>query len=94
MLYLPPHLRFLKLTSPSYLSFLNHIETQFIYPDLAISESDDNQVSFINDYFPIIKVDDALINSTKKELKNNPNKDIIEKIQNAKWLLRSVKKKK
>ena len=29
----------------------------------------------------------------KKELKNNPNKGIIEKIQNAKWLLRSVKKR-
>ena len=72
---------------------LNHIETQFIYPDLTISESDDNQVTFINDYFPVIRVDDELINSTKKELKNNPNESIVEKIQDAKWLLRSVKKR-
>ena len=72
---------------------LNHIETQFIYPDLTISESNDNQVTFINDYFPVIRVDDELINSTKKELKNNPNESIVEKIQDAKWLLRSVKKR-
>ena len=43
--------------------------------------------------FPKIKIDEKLISQTALELKKNPNKKLSEKIQDAKWLLSSVRKR-
>lgn len=72
---------------------LNHFETHFILPDLIVSDANKNHVTFNNDYFPSIRIDEGLVESFKKELRMNPNQDISEKIQDAKWLLRSIKKR-
>jgi RNA polymerase sigma-54 factor len=50
-------------------------------------------VNFIDESFPIIKTDENLINQVKKELKINKNPDILKKINEARWLLTSVKKR-
>ena len=42
---------------------------------------------------PLIKTDDNLIEQVKRELKRNKNPDMINKINDAKWLIRSVKKR-
>ena len=63
-------------------------------PDLVILEDAGNKVvNFINDQFPVISIDKELVNSIQHELKERPNEGIVEKIQNAKWLLRAVKKR-
>ena len=51
------------------------------------------QVDFIDESFPIIKIDNELVDNIKKELKSEKNKDLLEKINEAKWLLSSVKKR-
>jgi RNA polymerase sigma-54 factor len=58
-----------------------------------VSDANKNQVTFNNDYFPSIKIDEDLVESFKKDLRRSPNQDISEKIQDAKWLLRSIKKR-
>ncbi len=73
---------------------LNYSDDQYVVPDLVLMENTNNSsVNFINDQFPIIKIDKELINSVQQELKKGPNENILEKIQNAKWLLRAVKKR-
>ena len=73
---------------------LNYSDDQYVVPDLVLMENTNNRsVDFINDQFPIIKIDKELINSVQQELKKDPNENILEKIQNAKWLLRAVKKR-
>ena len=73
---------------------LNYSDDQYVVPDLVLMENTNNSsVDFINDQFPIIKIDKELINSVQQELKKDPNENILEKIQNAKWLLRAVKKR-
>ena len=72
---------------------LNFKDTKFIYPDLKIFKKDSNyQVNFINDTFPVISLDDDLVYQVKKETKSN-NKLILQKINDAKWLMSSVKKR-
>jgi len=69
-------------------------DDQYIVPDLIMMEnSNKNLVNFINDQFPIIKVDEELVNSVQQALKKDPNESILNKIQNAKWLIRAVKKR-
>jgi RNA polymerase sigma-54 factor len=51
------------------------------------------KVSFIDERFPSIKTDDSLIKQVKKELKINKNPEMLNKINEAKWLLKSVKKR-
>ena len=73
---------------------LNYSDDQYVVPDLVLMENANNSsVNFVDDQFPIIKIDKELINSVQQELKKDPNENILEKIQNAKWLLRAVKKR-
>jgi RNA polymerase sigma-54 factor len=48
---------------------------------------------FVTDNFPKIKIDEDLLDSMGQELKKIPNKELAEKIQDAKWLISSVKKR-
>lgn len=69
-------------------------DDQYVVPDLIVMEnSSKNFVNFINDQFPIIKVDEELVDSVQQALKKDPNESILTKIQNAKWLIRAVKKR-
>ncbi len=73
---------------------LNYKKTDYIEADLKISYIDKNiKVNFNEHNFPIIKLDHELIDSVKNELKTNKNKQILQKINDAKWLLTSVKKR-
>ena len=73
---------------------LNYENTNYIIPDLKIELKEKSlSVNFINDTFPKIKIDHDLIEKTNTQLKNKPNKELAEKIQDAKWLLSSIKKR-
>ena len=73
---------------------LNFEKIKFIEPDLKISLKNNNfNVEFIQESFPIIKTDDVLINKVKEEIKLKNNNKILQKINDAKWLLNSVKKR-
>ena len=73
---------------------LNYSDDQYVVPDLVLMENTNNSsVDFINDQFPIIKIDKELINSVQQELKKDPNENILEKIQNAKMVIKSSLKK-
>ena len=73
---------------------LNYENTNYIIPDLKIELKEKSlSVNFINDTFPKIKIDQDLIKKTNTQLKNNPNKELADKIQDAKWLLSSIKKR-
>ena len=73
---------------------LNYGNTNYIIPDLKIELKNESlSVNFINNTFPKIKIDNELIEKTNVQLKNKPNKEISEKIQDAKWLLSSIKKR-
>jgi len=73
---------------------LNFERTEFIAADLKIHiKNKDMKINFIDESFPIIRIDNELITNVKKELKSEKNKDLLEKINEAKWLLSSVKKR-
>ena len=73
---------------------LNFEKTDFIEADLKLSFVEKNfKVVFNDNNFPLIKLDDDLINDVKKELKKKKNEEILQKINDAKWLLTSVKKR-
>ena len=73
---------------------LNYENTNYIIPDLKIElKKKSFSVNFINDTFPKIKIDHDLIEKTNTQLKNNSNKELADKIQDAKWLLSSIKKR-
>ena len=73
---------------------LNFKEISYVVPDLKIHfDYDSMQVDFVDKDFPKIKIDEKLISQTALELKKNPNKKLSEKIQDAKWLLSSVRKR-
>ena len=73
---------------------LKYENTNYIIPDLKIELKEKTlSVDFINDTFPKIKIDHDLIEKTNTQLKNKPNKELAEKIQDAKWLLSSIKKR-
>ena len=73
---------------------LNYENTNYIIPDLKIELKEKSlSVNFINDTFPKIKIDHDLIEKMNTQLKNNPNKELADKIQDAKWLLSSIKKR-
>ena len=73
---------------------LNYEETNFVIPDIKI-RLDKSQLytDFVTDNFPKIKIDEELLKKVNTELKRNPNKELFEKIQNARWLVSSVKKR-
>ena len=73
---------------------LNFERTEFIEADLRISFINKNfKIEFNDENFPLIKLDKDLIKSVKKKLKNKKNQQIMQKINDAKWLLTSVKKR-
>ena len=73
---------------------LNFEKTDFIEADLKVSFVDKNfKVIFNDNNFPLIKLDNDLISDVKKELKKKKNEEILQKINDAKWLLTSVKKR-
>ena len=73
---------------------LNYENTNYIIPDLKIELKENSlSVNFINDTFPKIKIDHDLIEKTNTQLKNNSNKELADKIQDARWLLSSIKKR-
>ena len=73
---------------------LNYEKTDFIEADLKVSFVDKNfKVVFNDNNFPLIKLDNDLISDVKKELKKKKNEEILQKINDAKWLLTSVKKR-
>ena len=73
---------------------LNYENTNYIIPDLKIElKKKSLSVNFINDTFPKIKIDHDLIEKTNTQLKNNSNKELADKIQDARWLLSSIKKR-
>jgi len=73
---------------------LNFERTDFIEADLKVSFVDKNtKIEFNDNNFPLIKLDNELISEVKKELKKKKNEEILQKINDAKWLLSSVKKR-
>ena len=73
---------------------LNYEKTQYIESDLKILIKNKGViVDFKEEGFPIIKLDDKLVNDIKKELRLKKNPEILQKINDAKWLLKSVKKR-
>jgi len=73
---------------------LNFEKTQYIEADLKISIQDKALlVNFKEDGFPAIKLDSKLISDVKEELRLKKNTQILQKINDAKWLLTSVKKR-
>ncbi len=72
---------------------LNFEKVKFIQPDLRILVNDKNlKIDFIEESFPIIKVDEDLISKVKKEISSR-NTELRQKINEAKWLLTSVQKR-
>ena len=74
---------------------LNFEKTDYIEADLKIilRKNKKIDVSFVNDNFPLIELDNDLVSGVKKELKSSKNKELIKKINDAKWLLTSVNKR-
>jgi RNA polymerase sigma-54 factor len=73
---------------------LNYEETNFVIPDIKIRlEKSHLHTDFVTDNFPKIKIDEELLKKVNTELKRNPNKELLEKIQSARWLVSSVKKR-
>ena len=73
---------------------LNYENTQYIEADLKVSIKDKNfKVNFKEDGFPLIRLDKELISDVKKELRSKKNAELQKKINDAKWLLTSVKKR-
>ena len=54
---------------------------------------DNYELSFLNDNFPKITIDESLVEATKKELKSKKNDAINEKIKEARWLMSSITKR-
>jgi RNA polymerase sigma-54 factor len=69
--------------------------TNYIYPDLKISFQKNKMLSaqFVTDNFPSVKLDEDFINDTQNILKRTPNKELSKSIEDAKWLLSSVKRR-
>ena len=69
--------------------------TNYIYPDLKISFQKNKMLSaqFVSDNFPSVKLDEDFINDTQNILKRTPNKELSKSIEDAKWLLSSVKRR-
>ncbi len=73
---------------------LDFSSTIYVEPDLVIENSNHiRKVNFINDKFPEINIDHHLVESVKQELRNKPNKELSEKIKDAKWFLKAIKKR-
>ena len=74
---------------------LNYEETNFIYPDLKITLGSNDQISaqFVTDNFPSIVLDEELVKETQKALKEDPNEGLSKNIEEAKWLISSIRRR-
>lgn len=73
---------------------LNYEKTNFVIPDIKIRlENSKLLTDFVTDNFPKINIDEDLLKKVSEELKKTPNKQLTEKIQDARWLVSSVKKR-
>ena len=74
---------------------LNYEETNYIYPDLKITLESNDQIStqFVTDNFPSIVLDAEFIKETQKALKKDPNDDLLKNIEEAKWLISSIRRR-
>ena len=71
---------------------LNFQQIKYIQADLKLKFKNlVPEIKFNNENFPKIMIDENLIQNIKKEGRLNSNKKIKQEIDNARWLLRSVK---
>jgi RNA polymerase sigma-54 factor len=74
---------------------LNYEETNYIYPDLKITLESNDKIStqFVTDNFPSIVLDEEFVKETKKALKKDPNEGLLKNIEEAKWLISSIRRR-
>jgi RNA polymerase sigma-54 factor len=74
---------------------LNYEETNYIYPDLKITLEANDKIStqFVTDNFPSIVLDENFVKETQKALKKDPNEDLSKNIEEAKWLISSIRRR-
>jgi RNA polymerase sigma-54 factor len=74
---------------------LNYEETNYIYPDLKITLESNDKIStqFVTDNFPSIVLDEEFVKETQKALKKHPNKGLLKNIEEAKWLISSIRRR-
>ena len=74
---------------------LNYEETNYIYPDLKITLESNDKIStqFVTDNFPSIVLDENFVKETQKALKKDPNVDLSKNIEEAKWLISSIRRR-
>ena len=74
---------------------LNYEETNYIYPDLKITLESNDKIStqFVTDNFPSIVLDENFVKETQKALKKDPNEDLSKNIEEAKWLISSIRRR-
>ena len=74
---------------------LNYDETNYIYPDLKITLESNDKIStqFVTDNFPSIVLDENFVKETQKALKKDPNEDLSKNIEEAKWLISSIRRR-
>ncbi len=74
---------------------LNYEETNYIYPDLKITLESNDKIStqFITDNFPSIVLDEEFVKETQKALKKDPNESLSKNIEEAKWLISSIRRR-
>ena len=74
---------------------LNYEETNYIYPDLKITLESNDKIStqFVTDNFPSIVLDENFVKETQKALKKDPNEGLSKNIEEAKWLVSSIRRR-
>ena len=74
---------------------LNYEETNYIYPDLKIKIESNDKIStqFVTDNFPSIVLDEEFVKETQKALKKDPNEGLLKNIEEAKWLISSIRRR-
>jgi RNA polymerase sigma-54 factor len=74
---------------------LNYEETNYIYPDLKITLESNDKIStqFVTDNFPSIVLDEEFVKETQKALKKDPNEGLLKNIEEAKWLISSIRRR-
>ena len=74
---------------------MNYEETNYIYPDLKITLESNDKIStqFVTDNFPSIVLDEEFVKETQKALKKDPNESLSKNIEEAKWLISSIRRR-
>jgi RNA polymerase sigma-54 factor len=74
---------------------LNYEETNYIYPDLKITLESNDKIStqFVTDNFPSIVLDENFVKETQRALKKDPNEGLSKNIEEAKWLISSIRRR-